>query len=228
MSDPLVPYPQEHPVSPPDNIPEKSPHDNPAGVVSHQDQFNTPQESMGPVDRLPGGLSQLLRRTPSPPANKPLPQTVLASSIDSISANLHGGVTINLATIFGKRLELTVRKVCSITYVQEIVERSLTQIAVRQMAVGLFERPMPADEWEIYLCEVAIPLIRETSADWIGNPSNGTTNPINQFFFGEHGVFNGPLDQGSVLRRLADQKEERIVPLLTKYNGPAMVVVFLV
>jgi len=81
MSDPLLPHSQGHSVSPPEDIPEDLPHANPAGVVSHQDQFSTPQENMVPASLPPGGLSNLLRRPPSPPANKPRPQTVLASSI---------------------------------------------------------------------------------------------------------------------------------------------------
>ena len=205
------------PTSPPPPVAEpvtdltEEPQVNPAGVVSHQDHFSAPQEPPKPTVNTPDRLSSLLRRSRrSLPVNKPQLQTVLALSIDSVSSG-PVGIVVNLTTIYRQRLELLVQRIHSISYADEIVERSLIQASLRQTATELFGTSMSAEEWNKHLADVAIPAICGMSASWIGNLSGNLSgnmaNPVDGFFFGTNGLLDGSLDQESVRQRLSDLEE---------------------
>jgi hypothetical protein len=224
MSCPLPP----NSPNPADSAPEEILQENPAGAVLHQDQFNTPQEDVdSPHRHSDGGNRGGPRQRPTDPPNKRKLRTVFASSVDSIMPGLHGGVVIHLTTIFGKQIELLVHGIYSITYAAEIVERELTQVSLRQMAKELFQTPMSAADWDKHLRDVAVPAVREMSSNWIGRLTGYSINPVDQFFFGPGGLLNDSLDQELLRQRITSfLGDDTIVPLMTEYRGPGMVVVY--
>ena len=212
--------------------PTAAPHEeNPTGIVSHRDRFSEPESVAEPIKAssawTPGGLAGLLRRDPASVESRPQLRTLLATHIDSISAGLHGGVVLRGMGLFKRPFQLLVHGIRSITFVPEIRETTLKQVSLHQVAKDLLGEPLDEQTWNVHLGEVVLPVFREMVSTWVGASSQAVANPVEQFVFGPGGILNGSLDQTVILERLTRLGEDRIVPLLDEYKGPALVIVYL-
>ena len=205
-SDPNGATPDESNVMIPDD------EQNIVGTISHRDTFDIPN-------------------TPSPFSEKNIPpqqplQTACVLSINSIEAGLHGGVTVKAKSVFKEPIHFLVHSIRSIAFVPEVNETALTQISLKQVASELFAWDRERS-WDTHLREIVFPVVQSMSESWLGaSVSKNTPNPIDKYFYGPGGLFDGPVDLETLQKKLQEKNEDRIVPLLTKYTGPAMIIVY--
>lgn len=189
------------------------------GVVSHQDTFTEPAMALPDENTPPeNGNSQ--------------PVTIFAISIDSMESGLHGGIQISFTSVFNQKLRMLVRKVLNVHHAREITHHSLSQVMLKKIATDLFyvgwhegRQTMPDQQWMRHLSEIVFPIIEDMAKEWIGSNSEDIPNPVHAFFYGPNGLLNGSIYQEDIIRRLETIRDDTIIPLLTQYKGPAIIVV---
>ena len=220
-----------------------------AGIVSHRDQFNEPEQfsestDFGRRERSEARMRQLLgslkvrsAQRPSSPsparASKPKLNTLFLTSGYSIKPGSYGGILLRGTTVFGKTVEIQLREIKSIEPIPEFSDCSLEQVSLKETAEKLFVtcdclpyNHAVSEHWEHYLEHIAIPVIENMTEHWIGASSPGISNPVTEFFFGHNGILRNHLNRSGIIHRLRSIRSNPIVPLLTRYKGPAMVVVY--
>ena len=218
------------------------------GIVAHRDQFNEPDESAEPPsdperEDFSAKLKSLMKtmrersnRNPASPlmaASKPKLRTIFLAAGYSIKTSPYGGIALHGTTIFGKSVEIMMREIKSIEPVAEILDSSLEQVSLKEAAERLFVtcEGSPFDlrdpeNWFRYLEQVAFPVIESMTEHWIGASSAKTSNPVTEFFFGPNGLLHFHQDRKSVIRRLQSMRSNPTIVLMTRYQGPALVLVY--
>lgn len=221
-----------------------------AGIIAHRDQFSEPEppdesETVSPTEfseRLNSLRQTLASRKASPRAvhcsppaarSKMKYQTLFLLSGYSIKAGLHGGLVLCGTTVFGKKIEILVREIKSIEPIFDFSDSLLEQVSLRETAEKLFVTcenspydPRIVAFWPVYLQDVAIPMIENMIEHWIAASSAGISNPVTEYFYGHNGILRQQLDRESIVKRINSSTANPVVPLLTRYKGPALVIVY--
>jgi hypothetical protein len=223
----------------PESMPEPEHSQESAGIVSHRDDFSEPAPvSDDPVPNVFGPRGPVSSFHAAPVSHPPLATPVHSVSVQRIEAmipGLHGGIVIRAISLFEEPLELLVRDIRSVTHHPSIVERRLETVSLDEMAKKLFGcgREQPGldpeheQEWNLYVQNSVLPVIELLESGWPGAHAKDY-NPVTRFFFGEGGILADGLERETILRKITARTGETRIPVVTKHDGPAMVIAYTV
>ena len=227
----------------PESMTEPDPSQESSGIVSHRDEFSEPDPvSDGPnQQQIPTNERESRGTTPAFPATSgssaPAPSihSLSVQRIDAMISGLYGGIVIRAVSLFDEPMELLVREVRSMTYHPSIVERRLETVSLDDMAKKLFQvgreqhgfDPDNERDWNLYVQDSVLPVIELLEAGWIGAHAK-EWNPVTGFFFGEGGILTDGIGRETVVRKIMARTVETKVPVVTKHDGPAIVIAYTV
>lgn len=229
----------------PDETPQA---ENPAGIISHRNQFSTPDSILeSGDDPLSGGsMSSPFQGIGSSPTAKRTPMqttspggerygTLFLGHVEKITSGLQGGVEIVGIDVFKKPLRILVREI-QLTPVDMVRVTDLSEVSLTMFARDLFDvnlNDFKIDSvrydtvaWYRFLNESILPIIDELTDFWLGSPNKDVPNPVTELFYGPNGILNGSLHPELVLERVRNLQGERIVPIQRKYVGKATVITY--
>ena len=229
----------------PKSMTEPDPSQEPLGIVSHRDEFSEPD----PVSDDPGQqqtaipTNELESRgtVPTFPAASVTSAPVQSihslpvQRIDAMIPGLYGGIVIRAISLFDEPMELLVREIRSITHHPSIMERRLETVSLDEMAKKLFQigweqhghEPCNERDWNLYIQNSVLPVIELLESGWIGAHAKDG-NPVTAFFFGEGGILTDGIGRETVVCKIMARVVETKVQVVTKYDGPTIVIAYTV
>ena len=220
----------------PESMTEPTPPADAAGIVTHRDEFSEPD----PVPVDPGQQPNpapipSFHAAPTPPMSVQSIHSLSVQRIDTMISGLHGGIVIRAVSLFDEPVELLVRDIRSVTHHPFLTERRLETVSLDEMAKKLFgvnqeSRGFDWDNeqgWNRYVQDSVLPVIELLEAGWIGAHAK-EYNPVTRFFYGEDGILADGTDRETVVRKITDRTTETRVPVMTKHDGPAIVIAYTV
>ena len=198
-----------------------------AGIVSHRDEFSEPDE----VSDDPGQQHVPLSTFHAASVSAGPAQSIHSLSVqrmDAMIPGLRGGIVIRAVSLFEEPVELLVRDIRSITHHPSIVERRLETVSLNEIAKKLFGIDLCSEQdWNRHVQDSVLPVIELLEAGWIGAHAMDC-NPVTKFFFGEGGILADGTDRETVVRKIMERTVETKISVVTKHDGPAIVIAYTV